>query len=188
MPQDQEITHRPELVFALVGAAGTRLDDLSRALKDRLTHFNYICDDIHLSSLLDRFPWENQQKPVAACERLKYLQDKGDAFRLHLRDGAALARAAIVAIREKRTSITGNPETPAVAHAYILDQLKHPDEVDLLRQIYGAVLLSSRGSRAARNLYHRACEATRKEGQSAGTRMGLQRECDRHCAARREAG
>jgi len=46
---------RPELIFALVGPAGVRLDDLSQALKDHLKAFGYKAFDIRLSNLLNNF-------------------------------------------------------------------------------------------------------------------------------------
>jgi len=33
---------------------------------------------------------------------------------------------------------SGCPDIPAGRTAYILDQLKHPDEVELLREVYGS--------------------------------------------------
>jgi deoxycytidylate deaminase len=129
---------RPELVFALVGAAGTRLEDLSKKLKEALETFGYQSVDIRLSDLLHRFagwtPPTNPGKP----ERTRHLQNMGDAFRQRLKNGAAMALAGIAEIRRKRAEISGSPDKPAAARAYILHQLKHPDEANVLRRLYGA--------------------------------------------------
>ena len=47
---------------------------------------------------------------------------------------------------------SGHPDKPVPARAYILNQLKHPDEVELLRRVYGAsfVLLAAHAPREAR--------------------------------------
>lgn len=127
---------RPELIFALVGAAGTRLDDLAEALKRQLAVFGYHAVDIRLSDLLVNFTGLTPQFGTTEFDRITYLQNSGNAFRERLSDGAALARAGIAEIRVKRTEVSGHPDRPAADHAYILRQLKHPAEVDLLRQVY----------------------------------------------------
>jgi deoxycytidylate deaminase len=129
---------RPELVFALVGAAGTRLADLSKRLKEALETFGYQSVDIRLSDLLPNFigwtPPANSDKP----ERTRHLQNIGDAFRQRLKNGAAMSLAGITEIRRKRAEISGSPDKPVSARAYILHQLKHPDEAHVLRRVYGA--------------------------------------------------
>ncbi len=161
-----ETSHRPELVFALVGAAGTRLADLSQELKAALANFGYHSVDIRLSGLLCNFvDWTNQIG-TGEFDRIRHLQDVGNALRSRLVDGAALARAGIADIREKRAASSGSPDSPASAHAYILHQLKHPDEVDLLRQVYGSsfLLIAGHAPRAER-VRHLSHLMARKEDQ-----------------------
>lgn len=139
---DSEKINRPELIFGLVGPAGIRIDDLSSELTRSLEQFGYKNVDIRLSELLENFdatkPAENDE-----AARITHLQKKGDEFRRKLQDGGALARAAIAEIRRKRANQnpTGNPDEPASNCAYILRQLKHPDEVDLLREVYGSAFM-----------------------------------------------
>ncbi len=129
---------RPELFFALVGASGTRLDDLANALKTHLLTFGYQAVDIRLSDLLVRFVGWTAQPGPSEFERITHLQQMGNSLRQRLGDGAALVRAGIAELRLKRSEISGNPDCPAGGHAYILRQLKHPAEVDLLRRVYGS--------------------------------------------------
>lgn len=138
MQPKTEDRDRPELVFGLVSAAGARLDDLGQALRKKLASFTYEAVDIRLSSLLQNFTGQSPPSATDEFHRIRHLQDTGDEFRRRLEDGAALARAAIAEIRRIRSTITGNPDRPAPARAYILRQLKHPDEVDLLRRVYGS--------------------------------------------------
>lgn len=130
--------NRPELFFALVGAVGTRLNDLSGALRDVLDKFGYQTVPIKISSLLHNFTGWEEQAWKGEDERIKHLQNMGNAFRKQLQRGDALALAGITAIQRERAKITGNHLKPAYAHAYIIHQLKHPDEVDLFRKVYGA--------------------------------------------------
>ncbi len=85
-----EITDRPELVVALVGAAGTRLSDLSNELKSELAAFGYQAVDIHLSDLLVNFAGWTEPTIIGKGERTRHLQYMGDAFRQRLEDGGAL--------------------------------------------------------------------------------------------------
>lgn len=139
------VNNRPELVFALVGAAGTDLDKLSEQIKNTLIQFNYDTEDIHLSALLKNFDVAAECNDTNEFERIVRLQEIGNAFRLKFLDGAALARAAIVEIRQRRLTVTGEPDKPAPSRAYILRQLKHPDEVDLLREVYGSAFFLAAG-------------------------------------------
>lgn len=133
---------RPELVFALVGGTGTRLNDLSCVLKEKLETFRYQIEYIKLSDLLHNCKgvWA-EQKGIGEAERIKHLQNMGTLFRKKLDRGDALALAGINEIQARRSKISGSPDKPAPAYAYILHQLKHPAEVDLLRQVYGPSFL-----------------------------------------------
>lgn len=160
---------RPELFIALVGPAGVNLDALSKALKASLTGFGYRSVDIRLSKLLARVQPEATPPENDEFERLRFLQKRGDAFRRNLQRGDALARAAILAIREERSAITDGPDNVANNHAYILHQLKHPDEVDLLRKVYGANFLliggnapkKTRQEHLAGLLAHKDCQSNK---------------------------
>ena len=160
---------RPELVFALVGAAGSNLSELSSELKTALAAFGYGAVEIRLSGLLVNWTgWTAQAQPTEAG-RILHLQEMGNAFRTAHGDGAALARAGIATIRKEREKITGNADHPASSHAYILHQLKHPDEAELLREVYGAsfVLLAGHAPRDVRvaELTRRIARAQAQRGQ-----------------------
>lgn len=153
---------RPELVFGLVAPAGTRLDDLSRVIAEELKTFGYESVEIRLSQLLENFQGSAGQAGISEFDRITYLQERGNAFRRAVGDGAALARAAISAIRSQRSRVTQDSDRPAKAQAYILNQLKRPDEVDLLRQVYGPSFYLVAG-RAPENL--RAAELARRNAR-----------------------
>jgi len=138
MPEEARSEDRPELVFALVGAAGTRLDELSTELKASLDTFGYRSIDIHLSDLLVHYSGWIEPSTPGKPDRTRHLQNMGDAFRAELNNGSALALAGITEIRAARSRITGSPDKPALGHAHIVHQLKHPDEVSLFRRVYGS--------------------------------------------------
>ncbi len=133
-------SENPELIFALVGGAGVRLDDLRAELRRALESFNYHCVDIRVSDLLKRFISWKSEPDNTEYTRIKHRQEM--AFEARSLAGAdALARASIAAIRESRRLRTGNADSPAPACAYILQQLKHPKEIALLRRVYGQSII-----------------------------------------------
>jgi len=144
--------NRPELVIALVAPTGTRLSKLERALEKVLKTVKYKSVNIKISDLIKRSPNWKGPKEKDEYNRIRLLQEEGNKFREDgskfwenidgssekEADGAALARAAIVAIREHRIKNGRKPDEPCEGTAYILNQLKHPDEVSLLRDVYGS--------------------------------------------------
>lgn len=135
------VAGRGELVIGLAGPLGTRLEDLSTELSRTLGLFQFGTTTVRLSALLRRFPqWRNQQKKGEG-ERIAHLQRVANDVRAGNKDGGIVARAAIAAIRERRLELTGDLDRPAHGHAFIVSQLKHPDEVELLRRTYGPSFL-----------------------------------------------
>ncbi len=130
---------RPELVFALVGAAGTHLDELSGVITEELSYFGYKAEEIRLSGLLKNFTEWIDKPWTSESERIKYCQTMGNRFRKQLKRGDALTLASIAEIQLRRAKSSQHAHKPATA--YILNQLKHPDEVDLLRLVYGPSFL-----------------------------------------------
>ena len=135
-----ENNSRPELIFALVGQAGVRIENYSQILRDHLKTFGYKTIDIKLSELLRIYTGWTDVHDTSEATRIMHRQEMGLKFRSSLNngDGAALARASLAKIREERAKISGNPDVPASECAFILNQLKHPAEVKLLRQVYGS--------------------------------------------------
>ncbi|MGA7748629.1 MAG: anti-phage dCTP deaminase [Gallionella sp.] len=151
-PKAENTNIRPELIFALVGQAGVRIENYSHVLQNHLNTFGYHVIVIKLSELLRNYAGWTDAPDTSEATRITHFQKMGLNFRIHLADGAALARAAIVEIREKRAGITGSTERPAPEIAFILDQLKHPAEVELLRQVYGSsfILLAGHAPKGIR--------------------------------------
>lgn len=133
---------KPELIIGLVGPAGVRLSGVTEAVINYLQLFNYTAKDIHVSNLFEHYHGYDKNKVIdGEGERILYCQDVALDFRRELKDGAATALAAIAEIRRIRAAETGSPDRPWIAHAYILDQLKHPREVELLRKVYGSAFV-----------------------------------------------
>lgn len=129
---------RPELFFAVTGAVGTDVSLVCAVLEEVLREVQYLdSKTIRLSDLLRLFA-TFQHIPVAPADvRTERLMNAGDDLRDAFQRGDAMALLAVAAIRNQRKRITGDEKRPALGQAYVLHQLKHPDEVRTLRRIYG---------------------------------------------------
>ena len=111
-----------EIIIGIVSAVGTETTRVITPLTDRLKRFGYKVEEIKVSSLL---------KSVATSDeyhRIKNLMNEGDSLRESTKNNAILAYGSAKLIKGKR-----NKEKTA----YIINSLKHPDEVEILRKIYG---------------------------------------------------
>jgi deoxycytidylate deaminase len=114
-----------EIVIGIVSAVGTETTRVVTPLKDRLTHFGYEAKEIKVSSLL-----ANDKTTIGEYERIKTLMESGDSYRKGTGLNSILAYGAAKLISESRDE--NKPK-----RAYIINSLKHPDEVEALRKIYG---------------------------------------------------
>jgi deoxycytidylate deaminase len=125
----------PELFFGLVGATGTGLTQVTTVITTALGSMRYVASTIRLSDLLHEIPkWHGLHTRLEG-RRLHEHMDAGNAFRELMGRGDALALQAIAAIRELRERTR---RRQSHHRAWILRSLKHPAEVDTLRQIYGS--------------------------------------------------
>lgn len=113
-----------EIVIGIVSAVGTEATRVITPLRDRRTRFGYQVEEIKVSSLL------SGSSTTDEYERIKGLMNKGDELRESSKNNAILAYGAAKLIREKRCDDSSKK-------AYIVNSLKHPDEVEILRKIYG---------------------------------------------------
>jgi hypothetical protein len=130
---------QPELFFALVGPVGTDLAAIASALKAELAIVGYDLEQIRVSSLMHALPkYESLANlSVPEDERITTYMNAGDQIRRDLQNGSALAALAVAEICRRRDARAGAALEP---HAFLLTSLKHPDEVELLRAIYGSAL------------------------------------------------
>ena len=144
------------MVIGLVCPLGTNIQPVMAALDRSLCEVGYTSREIRLSSLLR----EESTKTLPREGEGHYLQtmmQEGDEFREAIRSGAAIAVLAIVSIWKWRElkKLEQKPEAsfvkdaaaedgaeneiapPIARHASIVRSLKHPDEANLFRSVYG---------------------------------------------------
>lgn len=132
---------RPEIVIGLVGALGTDLGRVEEALGNALLAVGYSYRTVRVSErIASAYEDLGLPKLPVAVTPLDHLMDLGDALRQHHGDGSVAAAIAVSAISEQRFDELGELSgrgTERDSVATIVRQLKHPDEVRLLRSVYG---------------------------------------------------
>lgn len=148
-----------ELIFAVVGHAGSGTSTVALQLESLLKERSVAGQEYDVVVLKAREvinEWAQRkgnprkgQYGLSQLEQVRMLQDYGDDMRKEKNatgkeDYAAIARALSIKIKAARAnktgvdSIRGTPVQPdGKPRAYILDSLRHPEEVNLLRRVYG---------------------------------------------------
>ncbi|MBF0614665.1 MAG: hypothetical protein HQL92_05880 [Magnetococcales bacterium] len=143
-----------ELVFGVVGFAGSGTSTIAAQLKELLESETlrggpFSAHIIKTRLLLKDWAEENKvgydsTVDNKSIESVVILQSIGNQLREKRGDLAAAAVLLIEAIRKKRADETGTSYDPKIPvqpdgsrRAYILDSIKHPAEVELLRRVYG---------------------------------------------------
>lgn len=112
-----------ELIIGIVSAVGTESKRVIDPLKDRLQGFGYTVEEIRVSSILLEATSENEY------DRIKHYMNAGDSLRETSQNNAILAAGVAKQVSDKRGD-------EVIKRAYIVNSLKHPREIELLRKIY----------------------------------------------------
>ncbi|AXE93950.1 anti-phage dCTP deaminase [Paraburkholderia terricola] len=132
---DSTLTPRPqpELVFGLVGPVGVNLEPVISILTRELKTFSYSTKTVRLSKQIESF-FSSDHSKEQEDKRIVSLMDEGTRLRTESGRGDAVALLGIAEImRIRDEEFDGIFER----HAYILRSLKHPHEVETLRNVYG---------------------------------------------------
>lgn len=145
----REITK--ELFVAIVAPAGAGAGAAARVIKGLLEVTkngvdNYEVEVVKASDVIKAWAIrEGHAIPVGQSERgnksiedVTAMQDLGDRMRHDLKDNSAVAIGLVQAIRSARARMSGLQEgqLDGKPRAYVIDSLRHPTEVALLRRLY----------------------------------------------------
>lgn len=127
---------RPEIIVGLVAPLGAPLGFVETAIKEILSDFDYECETIRLSRYLENLIPEarNDESDVTLFDRFLSKMKAGSELR-SLCGGEILPAMACAEINARRP--TKNSRI-LESKSFIIRQLKHPDEVQLLRRVYGS--------------------------------------------------
>lgn len=136
-----------EIVIGVCGAVGCNLQDVVSELKDQFGAFSYEISIVKVSKLIKDLATKHADLAAIGpaiesiddldfLSRYTALQDLGNAIRDKFTDDA-LATQAITAISTNRQiSMNASGDSVPPRTVYIVDQLKHPAEVELFRLTY----------------------------------------------------
>lgn len=138
-----------ELVFAVVGHVGSGTSEVAQALKSSLEREGQVggsfeVNIIKASDIIKAWIEANGDQVLKGGIKAAIdLQDAGDRIRQSCGDNCEIAKDLVKKIRQIRAKckkeelVDDQPVIPdGVKRAYILDSLRHPDEVKLLRAVY----------------------------------------------------
>ncbi|MFM0285438.1 anti-phage dCTP deaminase [Paraburkholderia megapolitana] len=135
-----------ELVIALVGPVGSGCTTVGNLLQEMLEHdYGYAVGRYKLSELIGDYAHKVGEKDasnLSGSSRIRHLQKTGDALRKAFGPGY-LAAKAIEKIAEVRAEVgteqtaDGGEVPVSLRRVHIVDSLKNPKELQLLRDTYG---------------------------------------------------
>ncbi|OMH28084.1 anti-phage dCTP deaminase [Motiliproteus sp. MSK22-1] len=135
-----------EIVFGFAGAIGCGVGDVVKKTQEVLESAGYEVFSIKLSSVIKSLYGSGCLGPIdqpnyeslEGKEKYTFLQDFGNRIR-EKNSPCVLADAAITEIAIIRKTNSSNPDgkDQIVRRAYLIDQLKNPEEVKTLRLLYG---------------------------------------------------
>jgi deoxycytidylate deaminase len=127
----------PELIFDLVGPVGVDLDLITKILSIALAEFRYSTTSLRITKLMREVQVNKPLDASTYIENIRQRIDYANEVRKLLVRNDSLAILAISAIRKFRVHNGNNEEEPLGHQAYVLHQFKRPEEVKLLRSVYG---------------------------------------------------
>lgn len=134
-----------EIVFGVVGPVGSGTSEVAEALNDFLGKHGYDSNIFKARDVITEWAADTGHRLTGSekMEQTEALQDAGDEMRKSSGSTSAVAIRLMSKIREHRAKVTrveakvGEAVTPdSEPRAYILDSLRNPGEVDLLRRVY----------------------------------------------------
>ena len=130
-----DLNRDSELVIGIVHTVGTVSSEIIECMVDSLNKFHYKSEIIKVSKeILSPFA-SVPPNFTDEHERISFFMDKGNEIRKKTGDDAILMKGVCAFIYGKYR--LGRNEGPQLRKAYIIDSIKHPDEVEFLRRTYG---------------------------------------------------
>lgn len=137
-----------ELVIAVVGPVGSGCSTTISILKSIFENdFGYTVNIYKLSDIIEEnLAFISQVKPpvLTDSERIEFFQDSGDSLREQFGNDYLVAKTIekLAKFRDSegvgKTS-DGNTVPKKLRHVHLIDSIKHPDELNLLRRTYGDI-------------------------------------------------
>jgi len=149
---------KPELVIGFTGPIGIDMEATADRLEKILKSFDYSCRRIKLTDEMLDIDVGKKVDESTYINKYNSLIEYANEVRRRTQLPDIMAVRAISAIRRVRKDKTGSSELPLSGNAYILRQLKRPEEVELLRSVYQQqfILVSVHETKQKRSAYIRS--------------------------------
>ena len=138
---------RPDLVIALVKPIGVEIDPLMDGLKYLFGGVGYDTETVRISEMLEipeiKSLWDDGGAPKSEKDKKLALMEAGTKVRKKLKTPDALAmfavqEAARLFLRRQLERLQQPKVSTHRGTIVIISSLKHPDEIKLLRRVYGS--------------------------------------------------
>jgi deoxycytidylate deaminase len=144
MSQPFDPVPAPELIFGVVAPIGVDVDIITEVLERSLQEMDYDACLLRLTELMKEVPISKQISDAPLLQsyrdRISYANEVcrllGSAIRA-FRAKERKQRGASMSASHGSETRDSDEETPLGNQAYILRQIKRPEEVNLLRSVYG---------------------------------------------------
>jgi len=131
-----------ELVIGIIKTAGTDIIQVIQNITDRLKYFGYTTEIIKVSDeILSEFSKNNflvKDDENKEYRRISHYMDLGNEIRSKTGDYSILMKGVVSKMLLSRENLE-NP-APRKRIAYIIDSIKHPEEIKFMRKTYGVGL------------------------------------------------
>lgn len=147
---------KPEIIIGLVSPIGAEIDEIIKRLVKSFEANGYRARPIKVTDsyteMVKIIPPNPPLIETPLFQRYQTYIDYGNALRAHHEDDSFLAALAIQQIAGSRFRVGSKPQERFERNAFILHQFKRPEEIDLLRSVYGPLFfqISAYSRRAAR--------------------------------------
>lgn len=132
----KQIANDSELVIAMVGALGTDLGRVAQLFTDRLRQVGYKTKTLSISrEVIPSCTNVPDLSDADEAKRIEALMDAGNRARREAEDNSVLALGAARELWSQREKDASGSK-PMPRRAWLVNSIKHPDEVIRLRQIY----------------------------------------------------
>jgi deoxycytidylate deaminase len=155
-----------ELVIGLASPVGVNHDDVESRLRDIFGQFNYEVNYIHLSELVSKHFDKRPPKGLKENDRLDWAMETGTELRNRYGRGDLYALMAMDEINLNRAS-DHQTVLPRKRTVHVIRSLKHAEEVNTLRQVYGQgfFLLGVSASTESKKHYLRELKGVEDESE-----------------------
>ncbi len=127
-----------ELVIGLITTVGTKIEGVVKDIEDQLKLFGYEVEKIVVSEkVISQFETKAYIGWSSEYERINHYMDLGNKIRQDTKDNSILMKGVARHIYLGREKDANNYPQPKKRIAYIVKSIKHPEEVDFMRDTYG---------------------------------------------------